>query len=113
VLEKYRRYLQHKGQPGVGDAFFKHVIDHQYNPKKIRRIRIEENADRIFEAFPADASLATFDRSDRVFVTLALVARGNPRILNAVDSDYAEHKAVLEGVGVLVHELCPNCIRRR
>lgn len=25
ILEHYRQHLRHHGQPGVGDAFFKHV----------------------------------------------------------------------------------------
>ena len=101
VLEKYRRHLQHKGQPGIGDAFFKHVVDHQFDQRKVRRIPIQINADREFEAFPVDVALATFDRSDRVYVTLALVAPDNPQILNAVDSDYVAHRAALERVGSL------------
>jgi hypothetical protein len=71
-----------------------------------------QNADGEYRAFPADPMLATFDRSDRVYVTLALVAPEKPRILNAVDSDYVAHKAALERVGVIVHELCPDCVRK-
>jgi hypothetical protein len=113
VLENYRAYLQHKGQPGVGDAFYKHVIDHQFNRKKVRRILIAKNAQHEFEDFPADPALATFDPSDRVYVALAVAAPEKPHILNAVDSDYSEHKTALEGVGVHVYEVCPQCIRKR
>jgi hypothetical protein len=112
VLGNYQRHLQHKGQPGVGDAFFKHIMDNQYNPKRVQRIAITKNAEREFDMFPADAALATFDRSDRIFVALALAAPERPHILNAVDSDYAEHRAALETVGVHVHEICPQCIRK-
>jgi hypothetical protein len=113
VLEKYHRYLTHRGQPGVGDAFFKHVIDHQFNTNKVRCIPLERHEEREFNAFPADPALATFDRSDRIFVALAIVAPGKPHILNAVDSDYYENKAALEKARVQVQELCPNCIRQR
>jgi hypothetical protein len=80
VLAKYRRHLQHKGQPGVGDAFFKHVADNQFNPRKVARVNLQQNADRVFEDFPADASLAAFDRSDRVFVALALASARDPAL---------------------------------
>jgi hypothetical protein len=112
VLERYRVYLQHRGQPGVGDAFFKHIIDHQYNRKKVRRIALTRHPHREFEEFPVDASLETFDLSDRIFVALALAAPENPQILNAVDSDYIEHKTALESAGVHVHEICPQCLRK-
>jgi hypothetical protein len=113
VLENYRRHLNRRCQPGVGDAFFKHIIDHQFNRRKVRRIPMAKNAHGEFEAFPADdASLATFDHSDRIFVALALAAADHPHILNAVDSDYSEHKKALETVGVHVRELCPQCIRK-
>jgi len=112
VLENYRRHLQHRGQPGVGDAFFKHIIDHHFNRRKVRRVSLVKNAKRGFEAFPAEAALATFDRSDRIYIALALAALEKPHVLNAVDSDYCEHKAALGGAGVHVHEICPQCIRK-
>jgi hypothetical protein len=111
VLEKYQRYLHHRGQPGVGDAFLKHVVDRQFNRRKVRRIPMAKNADGEL-IFPCGAALASFDPSDRIFVALALAAPEQPHILNALDSDYAEHKAALIGVGVHVHEICPQCIRK-
>jgi hypothetical protein len=112
VTNKYRTRLQYKGQPGVGDAFYKHVVDHQYNRKRVRRISVTRHDDREFEEFPAVEALATFDRSDRIFVALALAAPENPEVLNALDSDYSEHDEALKSVGVKVRELCPQCIRR-
>jgi hypothetical protein len=113
VLDNYRRHLQHRGQPGVGDAFFRHVFNNQFNPKHVHRISIARSAEGGYEDFPADEVLRAFDPSDRIFVTLALVAPEDPRILNAVDSDYAEHKSRLEAIGVRVQELCLHCIRQR
>jgi hypothetical protein len=113
VLQAYRRHLNYRGQPGVGDAFFKHLVDHQFNHKRVRRVALPRHADRGFEAFPADSDLATFDPSDRIYVALALVAPGKPTIFNAVDSDYREHEQALRRVGVKVTELCPRCIRTR
>jgi hypothetical protein len=112
VVENYRSHLKRRGQPGIGDAFFKHVIDHQFNRRKVRRTSLTKNAQGEFETFPADTALQTFDPSDRIYVALALAAPERPHILNAVDSDYAEHKTALEAVGVRVHEICPQCIRK-
>jgi hypothetical protein len=112
VLDNYRRHLQHRGQPGVGDAFFKHIVDNQFNRKKVHRISVPKTNENEFESFPADPALHTFDGSDRIYVALALAAPQNSPILNAVDSDYNEHKTALEKAGVRVQELCLQCIRK-
>jgi hypothetical protein len=113
ILENYRRHLHHRGQPGVGDAFFKHAVDNQFNRKKVLRVSIARNDENEFDVFPADPALRTFDRSDRIYVAVALAAPQKVQILNAVDSDYAEHKAALEKAGVRVKEICPQCVRIR
>ena len=111
VLEKYRAKLQYKGQPGVGDAFYKHVVDHQFNRKRVRRTAVPRHSKREFEHFPEVDALATFDRSDRIFVALAIASPEAPEILNSVDSDYTEHRIPLASAGVKVREICPQCIR--
>jgi hypothetical protein len=108
VVQAYRKYLDFRGQPGAGDAFYRHVLDNKYNRKRVRRIKVR-TADRRLEALPA--ALSDFDPADQIFVVLALVATEGPRILNAVDSDYSQHKAALESAGVRVEELCPWCLK--
>jgi hypothetical protein len=111
VIDKYRSQLQYRGQPGVGDAFYKHVVDHQFNQKKVRQTLVLKHDERGFEDFPAAEELATFDRSDRIFIALALASPESAEILNALDSDYSEHGEALTNVGVKVREICPQCIR--
>ena len=105
VVENYRKHLDFRGQPGVGDLFYRHVMDHKYNRRKVQRVDVSRDADGRFEALPA--ALANFDPADQVFVAIALVAPEQPQILNAVDSDYAEHTATLEGIGVFRHRAVP------
>ena len=57
-------------------------------------------------SFPEAEDVATFDRSDRKFVAVALVHGGQPPIYNAVDSDWSEHAQALARHGVRVEELC-------
>ena len=72
-------------------------------------MELETHFERVFEAFPTDPRLETFDRDDRKFVAAALVAgMTHTRIVNAVDSDYRLHKGALEEAGVVVQELCPE-----
>ena len=104
ILQEYKRHLNFSGTPGVGDTFFKHVFDYQYRGDKVRRTPIKPSVDdgRGFEELPEN----TLDRADRKFLAVAVVA--NAVILNATDSDWDEHKALTETLGVQVDQLCPR-----
>ena len=98
------RHLSFSRMPGVGDAFFKHVFNYQYRGDRVRRTPITPSADdrRGFEELPENR----LDRSDRKFLAVAVVA--NAVVLNATDSDWVEHKALTETLGVQVEQLCPQ-----
>ena len=104
ILQEYRRHLNFSGMPGVGDMFFKHVFNYQYRENRVRRTPITPSADdgRGFEELPDN----TLDRADRKFLAVAVVA--NAVVLNATDSDWLEHKALTESLGVQVEQLCPE-----
>lgn len=109
VISCYRKKLKAKGMPGTGDAFLKHLSLHQYDNSKVRLVHIEKHPTRGYEEFPAAPSLEGFDPSDRKFVALALSSEAV--IVNAVDSDYSEHRVELKKIGVQVDEICPQCIK--
>ena len=113
IFDEYRRHLSHSGQPGVGDAFFKWLWDNQANPRYCRQITITplESDHTNFEEFPDDPELASFDRSDRKFVAVALASREFPMILNASDNDWWEHREAFARHKVNVQFLCPNLMR--
>ncbi len=104
IFEEYRKNLSLSGMPGVGDAFLKHVFNYQYREERVRRVAVRpsENDRRGFEELPEN----TFDRSDRKFLAVALVAEAV--VLNATDSDWNEHEALIDSLGVEVTELCPQ-----
>ena len=108
IMCEYAGYLSHSGQPGVGDAFFKHMFDHQYQDRRVRRVWVTPSDDdrRGFEELPEN----TFDRSDRVFLAVALV--GEAAVLNATDSDWYEHAGLMDELGVEVEQLCPQHARK-
>jgi hypothetical protein len=111
VLQEYTRNLGHSGQPGAGHAFAKWAHDHQAIPEKVKRVAVTQRADdgwRRFNEFPDEPNLAAFDRSDQKFVAVALASGENPPILNAVDSDWWNHRTALNAVGVNVEFLCPQ-----
>ena len=104
IIAEYRRHLHHSGGPGVGDMFFKHVFNNQYQPARVRRVHVSQTEDdeRGFEELPAN----TFDPSDRKFLAVAVVAEA--AILNATDSDWDENAALMSNLGVEVRQLCPQ-----
>lgn len=110
AIREYLRRLRTSGQPGIGDAFLKFVLEQQYAHKRIQRITVKRHADRKYEPFPADPDLKAFDQADRIYVALNRSVPDS-RVLNAVDSDYKQHAKALVKHGVTVKELCPGCVK--
>ena len=104
ILDEYKRHLNYRGQPGVGDIFFKYLHDNMYSNKKIRKISITPNDDdsRGFNELPEN----TIDKSDRKFLAVALV--GNGVLCNAMDTDWHEKADFVNDLGVTVSQLCPE-----
>ena len=104
ILGKYTKHLNFSGMPGVGDAFFKHVFVYQFQEDRVRRVAVTPSEDdrRDFEELPEN----TFDRSDREFLAVAVVAKAV--VLNATDSDWDQHEALMNRLGVKVRQLCPQ-----
>ena len=109
ILSEYSDYLHHSGSPGVGDVFFKHLFYNQYHDYRVRRVRVTPSNDdsRGYEELPENG----FDRSDRKFLAVA-VADG-ATVLNATDSDWAEHQELMRMLEVEVVELCPHEVQRK
>ena len=102
ILDEYGKYLHYSGMPGMGDAFFKHVFNFQYQDHRVRRVMLTPSQDdrRGFTVLPPN----TFDRLDRKFLAVAVVA--NAVVLNATDSDWHEHEDLMDKLGVDVEQLC-------
>ena len=88
--------------------FFKHVFDNLYRCEYIFRAAITPSADerRSYEELPEN----TFDRADRKFLAVAVVAEAT--VLNATDSDWGEHAALMDELNVEVEQLCPQHAHR-
>ncbi len=104
IIEEYTKRLNFSGMSGVGDKFLKYVLDHKYRGDKVRRVAVMPSDDdgRGFEELPKNA----FDPSDRKFLAVAVVVRA--AVLNATDSDWDEHKALMNDLQVRVIQLCPQ-----
>ena len=111
ILNEYVTTLGHAGRPGAGEKFAKWAFNNQYNPQAVRKIAVtqcDDNGWRRFDQFPEHPGLSTFDKSDQKFVAVALASSTNPPILNAVDSDWWNHRAALAAAGLHIEFLCPQ-----
>jgi len=104
ILGEYRGHLNFSGAPGMGDVFFKHVLNHMHDGKSVRIVPITPCTDecRGFTELPKNR----LDPSDRKFLAVAVVAQAE--ILNATDSDWSEREALTSDLGVSVRQLCPR-----
>ncbi len=104
IMQEYRKHLRFSGAPGVGDAFFKYLFDHQYKNRKVKRVTVTPSEDerKKFEERPANE----LDPSDRKFLAVAVVSRAT--IVNATDSDWSEQQTLTECLDVTVEQLCPQ-----
>lgn len=102
IMSEYENHFYHKGEPDMGDAFFKHLYNNQYNSDKIQCVPITSINDeqRGFEELPENQ----LDKSDRKFLATAFVAQAI--IVNATDSDWLEQKVLLEKLQIEVKQLC-------
>jgi hypothetical protein len=105
ILTEYKKRLNPQGQPGVGDLFYRHLIDNQGSANRVRAHDIgHPRANALRQAFAAQGTLANFDGDDRVFALCAVAA--NATVLTATDSDWADHEAGLRACRVKLRFIC-------
>jgi hypothetical protein len=104
IISEYKKHLNHKGQPGVGDFFYKYLHNNMYLGKKIRLAAIHLDIDeaRGFKELPPNS----IDKSDRKFLAVAIVT--NAKIVNAVETDWHEQIDFVTSLAVRVEQLCPE-----
>jgi hypothetical protein len=109
ILEEYRRYLSHSGQPRTGDAFFKWLWDRQADENFCTCIPLTplDEDQRQFAEFPDDPDLTGFDPSDQKFVAVAVASGEQPPILNASDTDWWLYEEALAR-HVQIEFICPE-----
>jgi hypothetical protein len=108
IQAEYRRHLNPDGQPGVGDRFFLTIINSA--PHLVERLDLPKRLDGEYIHIPQDLIDARFDPSDRKFAALA--AKERVPVMNTTDSDWLQHRELLNAVGINVKFLCgcdPAC----
>ena len=113
IFKEYLKRLSLSGQPGLGDAFFKWLWENQANPQHCRIVPVTVHDGRSdSRSSRTSARLDSFDRSDRKFVAVALASGSSPKVLNAADTDWRDHRQALAENGVDVVFLCPELMER-
>jgi hypothetical protein len=102
IQGEYRRYLDPRGQPGVGDRFYLQIL--MSAPIRVERIDLPRGADGMYSDFPNHPALNNFDPADRKFAALA--RRTGAPVANATDSDWLYHCAALVKHGISVVFVC-------
>jgi hypothetical protein len=110
IVSEYRANLSASGQPGPGDVFFKWVLTHQWNSKRVTRVPLTpmDGDDESFEELPPAADGTVYDPSDRKFLAVAAAHPDRPPILQSLDSKWWGWRSALRALGVRVHFLCPR-----
>ncbi len=108
MLDEYRRYCSPKGEPGVGDRFFREVLMNYSG--KVLRVELPKRVSGGYVDFPEeDPGLAAFDPSDRKFAAAA--RKAGAEVLNATDDHWLSYRAQLLVHGIAVKFLC-GCVRQ-
>lgn len=105
ITREYERRAAHKGQAMSGTAFVKYVWQQMCDSNRVRLIPVEprdaEGRDFRDPVLPANNL-----KKDAKF--LAVAVKGNAAIVNAADSDWAEHRNLTDRLAVEVRQLCPQ-----
>ena len=110
ILAEYAGRLHPEGQPGVGDLFYRHVLDNQGNARRVRMVQTSHPRGDALRAAFEHGTLAAFDPSDRVFALCAVIARVS--VATATDSDWIEHEPGLAACGVQIEFVCGREVAR-
>lgn len=104
ILDEYSKHLNFKGQPGVGDMFFKFIHDNLYSTPKIEAVLITpiDDESRGFDELPVNS----VDKSDRKFLAVAVKATAS--IANATDTDWHEQNSFMASLGISIQQICPQ-----
>lgn len=105
IFGQYQDYNNFKGQPGLGDFFFRWLYLNQFDVEhcEIVSLTVEENS---FLEVPN--GLRGFDPSDHVYIAAAKASIHSPTILNATDTDWHEWHIQLEQHDFKIEFLCSD-----
>ncbi len=102
IQAEYHSHLNPRGQPGVGDRFYLEILNSA--PRTIERVDLPKRGDGEYAALPQALIDAGFDPGDRKFAALA--KQQDAAVANATDSDWLEHRSILDDEKIKLHLVC-------
>lgn len=102
IQAEYRRHLNPKGAPGVGDRFYQEML--RSSTELVERVDLPTGPNDEYMDMPQSLIDAGFDPSDRKFAALAHKER--VPVLHAVDAGWIKHAAALTAAGIQVESIC-------
>jgi len=99
---EYRRYCEPKGQPGVGDRFYREALNNYGG--KVERIPLAKRGDGSFEDFPDDPALHRFDPSDRKFAATA--RKSGAAVMVCIERGWLRHADAMRRHGIEIDFVC-------
>jgi len=111
IFNEYSNKLSYRGQPGLGDKFFKWVHDNRFSFPEEDRVAITCDEESYLE-FPKHPDLANFDPSDKKFIAVANAHPQKPTIFEATDSKWWGWRKSLKAVGISDHFLGEDYVKR-
>jgi len=107
ILREYGNKLAvKKGQPGLGYAFWKWLVNTTLSHDRCETVDLTENLERVYDEFPDHEGLREFDRSDRKFVSVAAAHPSKPYIVQAGDSKWWGWRISLKECGIELQLPC-------
>jgi hypothetical protein len=114
IVAEYRKNLSAKGEPGPGDLFLKWLLTHEYNAERVSRVPLQErDSPEDFVELPSPPKGTRYDRSDKKFLAVAAAHAEHPPILQSFDSKWWGWREALAEIGVRIHFLCEEEIRKK
>ncbi|MXW17909.1 MAG: hypothetical protein F4Z83_10245 [Gemmatimonadetes bacterium] len=105
IMREYEKRTSRKGQAGPGTVFYKRLWEKMGDPNRVYLVPVEprdpEGRDFSDPVLPSNNL-----KKDAKFLAVALKAQAV--IVNAADSDWAEHHDLTDRLGVGVRQLCPQ-----
>ena len=105
IFEEYFSHMNRSGQPGIGDAFVKHLWDRQCDKNVCEMVNVIKNKDGMYEHILEKGGLLQFDKSDLKFIAVYFGSQNKVVICNACDSDWENNRELLQEYQINVMEL--------
>lgn len=95
--------------PGAGGQFVRWLFTQQYNAKYCERVDISVLAgEPYYDPYPTHIDCASFDISDRKFISAAMATGHAAPIVNATDDDWCDVRTALAAeCGIELRFICP------